>query len=104
MRRACTPSPPITASRGALWISRAAARAERDRDGVAVGVDARPVVPIYAVGVAAVAVLLAYEQQLVSPTDLSRVNDGVPERQRRHRVCFFSSRADAVSLDGSRWR
>jgi 4-hydroxybenzoate polyprenyltransferase len=30
--------------------------------------------PAYAVGVAAVAVLLAYEQQLVSPTDLSRVN------------------------------
>ncbi len=30
--------------------------------------------PIYAVGVVAVALLLAYEQQLVSPTDLSRVN------------------------------
>jgi 4-hydroxybenzoate polyprenyltransferase len=30
--------------------------------------------PAYAVGVVAVAVLLAYEQQLVSPTDLSRVN------------------------------
>jgi 4-hydroxybenzoate polyprenyltransferase len=30
--------------------------------------------PIYAVGVVAVAALLAYEQQLVSPTDLSRVN------------------------------
>ena len=30
--------------------------------------------PIYAIGVVAVAVLLAYEQQLVSPTDLSRVN------------------------------
>jgi 4-hydroxybenzoate polyprenyltransferase len=30
--------------------------------------------PVYALGVAAVALLLAYEQQLVSPTDLSRVN------------------------------
>ena len=30
--------------------------------------------PAYAVGVAAVAILLAYEQHLVSPTDLSRVN------------------------------
>jgi 4-hydroxybenzoate polyprenyltransferase len=30
--------------------------------------------PVYAVGVVAVALLLAYEQQLVSPTDLSRVN------------------------------
>ena len=30
--------------------------------------------PIYALGVVAVAALLAYEQQLVSPTDLSRVN------------------------------
>ena len=30
--------------------------------------------PIYAIGVVAVAALLAYEQQLVSPTDLSRVN------------------------------
>ena len=30
--------------------------------------------PIYAIGVVAVALLLAYEQQLVSPTDLSRVN------------------------------
>jgi 4-hydroxybenzoate polyprenyltransferase len=30
--------------------------------------------PAYAIGVVAVAVLLAYEQQLVSPTDLSRVN------------------------------
>jgi 4-hydroxybenzoate polyprenyltransferase len=30
--------------------------------------------PAYAIGVVAVALLLAYEQQLVSPTDLSRVN------------------------------
>jgi 4-hydroxybenzoate polyprenyltransferase len=30
--------------------------------------------PVYAVGVAAVALLLAYEQNLVSPTDLSRVD------------------------------
>ena len=30
--------------------------------------------PVYAAGVVAVAILLAYEQQLVSPTDLSRVN------------------------------
>ena len=30
--------------------------------------------PVYAIGVVAVALLLAYEQQLVSPTDLSRVN------------------------------
>jgi 4-hydroxybenzoate polyprenyltransferase len=30
--------------------------------------------PIYALGVAAVALLLAYEQQLVSPSDLSRVD------------------------------
>jgi 4-hydroxybenzoate polyprenyltransferase len=30
--------------------------------------------PVYAVGVVAVALLLAYEQHLVSPTDLSRVN------------------------------
>jgi 4-hydroxybenzoate polyprenyltransferase len=30
--------------------------------------------PVYAVGVIAVAALLAYEQQLVSPSDLSRVN------------------------------
>ncbi|MDP9257267.1 MAG: UbiA family prenyltransferase, partial [Actinomycetota bacterium] len=30
--------------------------------------------PAYALGVVAVALLLAYEQQLVSPTDLSRVN------------------------------
>ena len=30
--------------------------------------------PVYVIGVAAVAVLLAYEQQLVSPNDLSRVD------------------------------
>jgi 4-hydroxybenzoate polyprenyltransferase len=30
--------------------------------------------PVYAIGVVAVAALLAYEQQLVSPTDLSRVD------------------------------
>jgi 4-hydroxybenzoate polyprenyltransferase len=30
--------------------------------------------PVYAIGVVAVALLLAYEQQLVSPNDLSRVN------------------------------
>ena len=41
--------------------------------------------PIYAVGVVAVAALLAYEQQLVSPDDRLARRHGVPERQRGHR-------------------
>ena len=49
-----------------------AARAQRRRARRG-GADARARA-CYAVGVAAVAILLAYEQHLVSPTDLSRVN------------------------------
>ena len=57
----------------ALWISRAlhalSVVAHGERRAVMLGLG-----PIYALGVVAVAALLAYEQQLVSPTDLSRVN------------------------------
>jgi 4-hydroxybenzoate polyprenyltransferase len=56
----------------ALWISRALhALSVVALVGVGLSLSLGPV---YAIGVAAVALLLAYEQQLVSPNDLSRVD------------------------------
>jgi 4-hydroxybenzoate polyprenyltransferase len=56
----------------ALWISRALhALSVVALAGVGLSLSLGPV---YAIGVAAVALLLAYEQQLVSPNDLSRVD------------------------------
>ncbi len=56
----------------ALWISRGL-HALSVVALVAVGLSLS-LGPVYAIGVAAVALLLAYEQQLVSPNDLSRVD------------------------------
>ncbi len=56
----------------ALWISRGL-HALSVVALVAVGLSLS-LGPVYAIGVAAVALLLAYEQQLVSPDDLSRVD------------------------------
>jgi 4-hydroxybenzoate polyprenyltransferase len=57
----------------ALYDLARAARAER-RGAGGRRLLARHLGPVYAIGVIAVAALLAYEQQLVSPTDLSRVD------------------------------